>query len=152
MGLILIVCTGNVCRTPMAVGLLRRRLAEKCLDDRYDVFSAGVRALDGERASENSVLAMAERSIDITDHVAHTITADDVARSDLILVMSRGHGQIITQTWPQYAWKVHLLSEMVGKSKDVRDPYGGSLQEYRAAADVISDYIQHGFDRILELA
>lgn len=151
MGLILVVCTGNVCRTPMAVGLLKSRLAEQGLDDRYQVHSAGVHALDGEGASEYSVVAMAERSIDITDHVAHTITAEDVARSDLILVMSREHRQIITQNWPQYGWKVYLLSEMAGKSKDVRDPYGGSLREYRAAADTISDYIERGFDRILEL-
>lgn len=152
MGVILLVCTGNLCRSPMAMGLLRQRLAQEELEARYKVLSAGVYAMDGHPASGNAVLVMAERSIDITEHSAHTITADDVVGADLILVMSREHGRVIRQTWPQYAWKIFLLSEMAGKRKDVQDPYGGSLKEYRACADIISAYLEEGFERILELS
>ena len=152
MSTILFVCTGNLCRSPMAVGLLRHRLAQEGLDARHQVSSAGTWAVDGRPASENSVTVMAERGIDIGDHIAHTITAKHVAESDLILVMSREHEQMIKNTWPQYEWKIFRLSEMVGRRKDVRDPYGGHIKEYRACADTIADYIDRGVERILELA
>jgi protein-tyrosine phosphatase len=136
----------------MAMGLLRQRLVKEGLDSQYEVRSVGVRAVDGQGASRNAVLVMAERFVDITEHVARTITGDDVAKADLILAMSREHARMINRSWPQYAYKVHLLSEMAGKKKDVRDPYGGSMREYEASANVISDYIDQGFERIIELA
>jgi protein-tyrosine-phosphatase len=136
----------------MADGLLNHRMAQEGLDERHQVRSAGVWAVDGRPASENSVAVMAERGIDITDHIAHTLSAEDMAEADLILVMSRDHKQMIRNTWPQYDWKVYRLSEMVGKRKDVRDPYGGPIEEYRTCADTISDYVERGFQRIVKLA
>ena len=152
MSVILIVCTGNLCRSPMAEGLLRQRLSEEGLDAEYQVRSAGVWAVDDNPASAHAVKVMAEQGIDITDHIAHTITANDVAEAELILVMAREHAQVIQNTWPQYGWKVHRLSEMVDKRRDVRDPYGGSLREYRACADTLAEYVDGGIQRILELA
>ena len=151
MSAILFVCTGNLCRSPMAAGLLRKRLAEEGLDARHQVLSAGVWAVDGRPPSENAIAVMAERGIDIADQIAHTITADDVAEADLILAMSQEHERMIRNTWPQYDWKTYRLSEMVGKRKDVRDPYRGPIEEYRACADTLSDYIDRGLGRILEL-
>jgi protein-tyrosine phosphatase len=136
----------------MAAGLLRQRLAEEGLDDQYEVVSVGIRAVEGRKASRHAIIVMAQRWIDITDHIARTITADDVEKASLILVMGQAHDEMIRQTWPQYAWKVYRLSEMVGKRQDVKDPYGGSIAKYEAAADVIANYINEGFDRILELA
>jgi protein-tyrosine phosphatase len=151
MSVILFVCTGNICRSPMAVGLLRQRLSEQGLASQFKVFSAGVWALDNHPASDKAIAVMAERGIDITDHIAHTITYDDIAEAELILVMSREHSDVIRNTWPQYAWKVHRLSEMVGKRKDIQDPYGSTVTEYRACADTLSTYIDEGLERILEL-
>lgn len=152
MSLILFVCTGNICRSPMAAGLLRQRLAQEGLDSRYEVASAGVWAMDDRPASENAVAVMAERGIDIGQHIAHTLTAQDVSAAALILVMSREHEEMIRNTWPQYEWKVHRLSEMGGKRRNIPDPYRGTVEEYRECADLISDYIDRGFGRILELA
>lgn len=152
MSVFLFVCTGNLCRSPMAAGLLRHRLSREGLNTRHRVVSAGVWAVDNQPASANAIAVMAERGIDITDHIAHTISANDVAESDLILVMSQEHEQLIQNTWPQYRWKVHRLSEMVGRRKDVQDPYGGPIEEYRACADILSEYIDQGLDRILDLA
>jgi protein-tyrosine phosphatase len=135
----------------MAEGLLRQRLAERGLSERHQVLSAGVWALDERPASENAILVMAERGIDIASHRAHTISSTDVSEAELILVMSREHARSIRATWPQYDWKVHRLSEMAGKKQDVRDPYGGPISDYRRAADVIANYIDHGLERILQL-
>jgi protein-tyrosine phosphatase len=151
MSVILFVCTGNICRSPMAVGLLRQRLSQEGLASQFKVFSAGVWALDNHPASDKAIAVMAERGIDINDHIAHTITYDDIAEAELILVMSREHADVIRNTWPQYAWKVHRLSEMVGKRKDIQDPYGSTVTAYRACADTLSTYIEEGLERILEL-
>ncbi len=152
MSVILFVCTGNLCRSPIAVGFLRQHLVEQGIDTHHQVISAGVWAVDDRPASENAVAVMAERGIDITDHIAHTITSEDMAAADLVLVMSREHERMIRNTWPQYDWKVRRLSEMAGRRKDIQDPYGGSIEEYRACADTIAEYIDRGFQRIVALA
>jgi protein-tyrosine phosphatase len=152
MSLILMVCTGNLCRSPMAAGLLHQRLAREGLDGQYTVRSAGTWALEDRPASEHAVEVMAARGVDISGHRAHGLTSADVAEADLILVMSREHEQMIANTWPQYRWKVHRLSEVAGKRRDVEDPYGLPIEDYRACADVIEDYLERGFERILELA
>ena len=152
MGSILFVCSGNVCRSPMAAGLLRQSLLDRNLAAGHRVFSAGLWALDGQPASANAIAAMTERGIDITDHVAHTLTAEDVASADLILGMSQEHVEVIQNTWPQYRWKAHRLGEMSGKRRDIQDPYGKPLKAYRACAEVISSYLAQGLGRILELA
>jgi protein-tyrosine-phosphatase len=133
----------------MAEGLFRQKLVEEGMDRTLRVASAGVWAVDDAPASENAVTVMSERGIDISGHIAHTITAADVSEADLILVMSREHAEMIENTWPQYQWKVHRLAEMSGKRKDISDPYRGSLKKYRSSANIISDYIDQGFQQIL---
>jgi len=151
MGRILFVCTGNLCRSPMAAGFLCQRLARDGLGGRHQVVSRGVWAIDGQPASRYAIQVMAERAIDIADHVAQTISAEDLAEADLVLVMAREHAGALGTTWPQYSWKVHLLSEMIGKRQDVQDPYGRSLEVYQNCADTIARMIDGGLSAILAL-
>ncbi len=151
MSTILFICTGNLCRSPMAEGLMKRKLADRGLDAKHQVQSAGTWAVNGRPASENAIAVMKERGIDISAHIARTVTAEDVAEATLILVMTRDHAQMLRNTWPQYDWKVYRLSTVAGKRRDVPDPYTGPIQEYRAVADLIARYLDDGFERILEL-
>jgi protein-tyrosine-phosphatase len=136
----------------MAAGLLRKRLADEGMAERHKITSAGVYALDDRPATQHAIDVMAERDIDIADHIAHTLNAADMAESDLILVMSQRHKVSIHSTWPQYDWKVHRLSEMAGKRRDVADPYGDAIGAYRDRAEEIARYIDEGLEQILKLA
>jgi len=66
--------------------------------------------------------------------------------------MTVGHAQTIRRGWPAHRRKVHLLSEMVGQRYDVEDPYGDSIEVYRACADEIEVLVEDGYERILALA
>jgi protein-tyrosine-phosphatase len=152
MKTILFVCSGNLCRSPMAEGFLQRRLTLEGRDGEFRVRSAGTWAVAGAPASTPAVQVMDERGVEIGDHRTHDLIAEDVESADLILTMTEGHAQAVRRSWPQHERKVHLLSEMVGRRYDIEDPYGSSIEVYRACADEIEALIEDGYARILELA
>lgn len=146
---ILFVCTGNVCRSPMAAGLMRQRLHDAGLDAQVSVSSAGIYALDGKPASANAQITLGQRGIDISDHVGHTLEVADLKAADIVLVMEEAHRRSIFYTAPQYLGKVFLLSEMSGKHDDVHDPYGEALVEYERCANNLEQLLTQGEPQIL---
>jgi len=149
---ILFVCTGNLCRSPMAEGFLRARLEEEDKGGDYRVRSAGTWAVEGAQASPNTVYVMAEHGIDLDTHRAHLLTVEDVQEADLILVMAQEHADAITSQLPEDQDKVRLLTEVAGRTGDVEDPYGADLEIYQETADQISWLINEAFDEIMKLA
>jgi len=149
MKTILFVCTGNLCRSPMAAGLMRQRLAVAGLDGQVQVRSAGIWAMAGRPASEGAIQVMAEHGIDISQHRACELDVTDVAQADLILVMEEAHRRSIFHLAPQHLQKVFLLSEMAGKHHGVEDPYGQPLVEYRRCADELDGLLDAAFPNIL---
>ena len=150
MRTILFVCTGSICRSPMAEAFLERILAREDLD--YVVRSAGVWAANGRPASPYAIQAMARRGFDISGHRAHSLTRADVEEADLILVMASEHVEAIETVLPQYKPKIHLLSEMAGGHYDIADPMGGPLHEYLQCADELEDLIEQSYPQILKRA
>lgn len=128
---VLLVCTGNICRSPLAEALLQRALAERGLDA-IAVTSAGTGAWDGAPASEGAYLVALERGLDLSGHRARLLTRELVERSDLVLTMARHHRARVDELGAE--GRVFVLGEYAGREGDeaeVSDPFGGDLEVYR---------------------
>ncbi|HQZ71718.1 MAG TPA: low molecular weight protein arginine phosphatase [Anaerolineae bacterium] len=146
---VLVVCTANQCRSPMAEGLLKQRLAATDALDRVRVSSAGTWARAGVPATPSAVQVMAERDIDIGAHRSREVSAEILDPSDLILVMTRGHAESLIAEFPGAASRILCFSALVGSAFDIADPVGLPLSEYRATADELARLIDAGWARIL---
>ncbi len=135
---ILLVCTGNTCRSPMAEALTRKLLAERmgCSVDQVEergvaVLSAGLSAMLGGRAAPEAVATMAREGLDLASHVSQPLTESLVRNADLLLAMTRSHRDAILAQWPAAGGRVHLLRPDGG---DVADPIGCPTDVYEQCA------------------
>ncbi len=148
--LMLCLCTGNTCRSPMAEYILRQQLGPA---SGWEVQSAGVHAGDGASASAKAILALGEIGIDPTMHRSRPLSQDLVTRASLILVMTRHHYLDVLRMFPEADGKLHMLTAFVsaGADADVPDPIGQSLEVYRWTRDQIAsastDVVLHTKDR-----
>jgi protein-tyrosine-phosphatase len=136
-GPILVVCTANICRSPMAAALLRHALAAQPEPLRsIPVVSAGVAARGGEPATEHSVTALRKVGLDLRRHVSQAVTADLLERALAVLVMTESHRDVLEARGGR-ADRIHLFREFVpdGEDREIPDPYGGPLPLYEAARD-----------------
>jgi len=149
---ILVVCTGNICRSPAAQTLLAHQLAQVGLDD-WVVESAGTWALDGRPATPHMVDLMAGRGLDLTAHRARSVNRRFIEQADLVLVMTHSHAEALRYEFPDQADKILLFSEMASAQHyDIQDPYGGSLADYRAGVAQLTNLVEQGWERIVALA
>jgi protein-tyrosine-phosphatase len=148
-----LVCTGNMCRSPMAEVMLKDQLRRDGKENLYRVHSAGTWTTDSQPASRLAMEAVQELGLDLSAHRTHLLTADDVHEASLILVMARDHKEALVAEFPEAGQKIFLLSEFVGERYDIFDPYGSeSLGLYRDCVREISGLLHRGYDRILKLA
>ena len=123
---ILLVCVGNICRSPTAEYLLRERLAA----GDFEVTSAGLGAVVGRPMDTTAAKVLLEHRIDGSRHRGRQVNADLLRQSDLILVMEKSHAASIARTVPEVSGKVFLLGKWQSDI-DIPDPYG----QPRAAFD-----------------
>ena len=136
---VLFVCTGNVCRSPMAEGFLRH-MAEGA-DAAVEVGSAGLGAMEDMAPSSHSVTAMREEGIDIGAQRSRMLTPEMVEDHTHIFGLGSGHVEAIRSYFPEAAEKTFLLREFVSNGLDleVPDPIGGDLDEYRLTRNLIKE-------------
>ena len=143
---VLVVCTGNTCRSPMAEGWLNHKLAGKG----WVAESAGVAAWGGDPASPEAVEVMREIGIDISAHRNRPLTRALVNEAAIILAMTDGHRREIERHFPEAAAKVRLVKSFgAAPTEDVADPFGASADVYRHVRD---ELVQALGDFLLYLA
>lgn len=133
---ILTVCTGNICRSPMAEGILKKAFEHY---QKAKISSAGTHALDGNSASEFAVVAALENGIDISGHTARKLNIENINASRIILCMETSHVESVLSLAPALYSRVFNLADFSDNRsiKEIPDPYGCSLREYRECFKLI---------------
>jgi protein-tyrosine phosphatase len=139
---ILVVCVGNICRSPMAEAMLQRRLHNRDIS----VSSAGLGALVGHQADEIAQNLMSERQIDISGHRARQLDTTLLRDADLVLVMEGWQQREIEQQFPTTRGKVFRIGHW--GNFDIADPYRKPREAFEAALIAIERGIEEWTKRL----
>ena len=137
---ILVVCVGNICRSPMAEALLKQRFPNKVID------SAGVGALVGHPADPAALEIMTKQQLDITKHIAKQIDESLAKKADIIFTMSDGQTKWIEERWPFCRGKTFKLGHW--KNKDIADPYKHEMSAFKTAYQDIVESLEQWADKV----
>lgn len=130
---ILVVCIGNICRSPMAEYLL------KAAYPKLQIESAGLAALVGHAADEKAIKCMQTVDLDISKHIAKKLEATHIKQADLVLVMTYNQQKHIEATWPFAKGKIFRLGHW--QNKNVPDPYQHDQDFFDDTFQLIQQYI-----------
>ncbi len=138
---ILVICTGNICRSPIAERLLRQVLPDKKCD------SAGMGALVNHPADPSAIEVMENHGLSLDNHLGTQFTAELGRKYDLILVMEKSHQEQISRISPEVRGKTMLLGHWMGQ-KEIPDPYRKSQEAFEAVYQLIDQACQSWMQKL----
>ena len=139
------ICTGNICRSAMAEGMLRKMLQEKKIE--AEIYSCGIYAETGDEPTYNAIDAMKDYDVNITSHKATNIRDSKIKEMDIILCATNSHKQNVLYLYPELKGKVYTMKEYAGIDKDgqdldIKDPWGYDLNVYKHCAKEIQECLE----------
>lgn len=146
---ILVVCTANVCRSPLVASLLQQRIDQAGLAGVVTVKSAGVRAVAGDQIDPMIIAMLDELDVVLAAKYATPAVEPVLSAADLILVMEEAHRQSLFYRLPSALPKIFLLSELAGRHDEVADPYGMPAVVYQATLDLVTELLRAGWPQLL---
>jgi len=149
---ILLVCSGNTCRSPMAETLLKAKIDKSDMADKIKVLSAGLHAAGGLSASIGAVTAMRRRGLDLAFHHSRQLVPDIVQAADLVLTMTVSHKCMLQAAMPELATKVYTLAEYADAENDIADPFGGNDEVYEYCASELDHLLDKAWQKIVDYA
>jgi tRNA threonylcarbamoyl adenosine modification protein (Sua5/YciO/YrdC/YwlC family) len=151
--LVLVACTGNLCRSPVAEAMLRHALADAlgCAPDElaahgFRIGSFGTMAMEGRPATDHSVTVAAEHDLDISGHRSRPFSLRGLAEADTVYCLARNHYDFLR---PYFEARPEALQLLDPDDREIHDPYGRSLKTYRKTGEQIARAVE---DRARELA
>ena len=149
---VLFVCSGNICRSPMAEGFLKKMLRDRLgeASREIQVLSAGLNAFEGYATGE-TFQVMRDEGVDLSTFRSKQLTLEMVEKADLILTMQRSHKFHVFALDPKARDKTITLKEFSGETEKpgIADPYGGGINAYKACAEEIKGSLNKAFEKIL---
>lgn len=137
---IMFICTGNICRSAMAEGMMKKLAKDNNLD--LDICSCGIYAEDGDYATYNAVEAARYYDANIEGHRATNIRKSKIKEMDIILCATESHKQSVLYMYPELKEKVFTMKEYAeldknGQDMDIKDPWGYDMNVYQNCAEEI---------------
>ena len=149
---VLFVCTGNLCRSPLAEGILKKKLAERRINS-VEVSSAGTHALVGEPAAALAVKVAEDRGVDLSRHVSRQLTKEMLKKADIVLAMERRHLDEANAIFNNEGRaKYHLLSDFGLphlRGHDINDPYGAPREYFMRTYESIEKCVEGLLDELI---
>lgn len=150
---VMFICTGNICRSAMAEGILKKLVNDKKLD--IQVYSCGTYAETGDYATYNAIEAAKLYDVDITNHRATNIRDSKIKDMDVILCATMSHKQTVLYMYPELEGKVYTMKEYAGLDKNgqdlnISDPWGYDMNVYTNCIQEINLCIEKMIDKLVK--